>query len=159
MSAVPKLNLLSRNYVRVWLCVMISAVAFGAVNFARIRNKRSVESVALARNPAQTTTLFQQRDLRTNSVDSELVTLRATGFEPSELSRQAGRFLLAIDNQTELGDLAFRIVRENGVRVRDIAPKRSRFRLRQVIELDAGRYYLVVVNHAEWTCRIVITPP
>ncbi|HEY3105102.1 MAG TPA: hypothetical protein VGJ69_16085, partial [Pyrinomonadaceae bacterium] len=89
----------------------------------------------------------------------EHVTLRQSGFEPAEFTRPAGRFLLAIDNRAERGAMTFRLLRESGTLARDLPSKHDRFRLRQTVDLPAGRYLLTVTNHPEWVCRITITSP
>jgi len=97
--------------------------------------------------------------VNSRQIDSQHATLRATGFEPNEFTRPAGRFLLSVDNRAEMGEMTFRLVREDGSLERDLPPKHDKFRLRQVIELAAGRYALVVANHPEWVCHITITSP
>ncbi|SRR6266571_2567456 len=91
------------------------------------------------------------------TIDTELITLRRTGFEPAEVTRAKGPFLLSIDNKSELGEMNFRFLRENGSNERELRHKNDKFHLRQVVDLQPGRYTLSEANHPEWTCRISIT--
>src|ERR1044072_1082986 len=45
-------------------------------------------------------------------IQAELITVTTTGFEPSELTRPKGKFLLAIDNQSGLDEVEFYFERE-----------------------------------------------
>jgi hypothetical protein len=90
------------------------------------------------------------------TIDGVRITLRRTGFQPKQITRSKGPFLLSIDNLSEMGEMNFRLLRENGASERDLLHKNDKFRLRQVVDLQPGRYVLVEVNHPEWTCSITI---
>jgi len=55
----------------------------------------------LKRAPSEAATMVQDPQA---PVQAELITVTPTGFEPSELTRPKGRFLLAIDNQSGLDE-------------------------------------------------------
>ena len=90
------------------------------------------------------------------TIDGVRVTLRRTGFEPEEITRPQGKFLLLVDNVTGLGEMTFRLLRQNGSTERDLTPRRDRFRLRQVVDLPLGQYTLVEADHPDWICHITI---
>ena len=89
-------------------------------------------------------------------LDAELITLRPSGFEPSQLSRLQGRFVLAVDNQTGLENLTLRLERGNGVVEQEVRLPGHRPRWRARLNLPAGDYFLKVAGHAGWVCRIRI---
>jgi len=86
----------------------------------------------------------------------ELIDLQPTGFEPHEITRPAGRFLLGVNNRTGLTDLSLMLVHESGRAV--VGKRLSKLKTwRQVLELQPGRYELREANHRDWLCRITIT--
>lgn len=89
-------------------------------------------------------------------IDAELVTLRPAGFEPAEISRAGGRFLLAVNNRSGLEGLTLRLATESGARERDVNLGR-RLRWRERLNLSPGDYALTVAGRPDWTCRITIT--
>lgn len=90
-------------------------------------------------------------------VQAELITITPTGFEPAELTRPQGRFLLAIDNQSGLDEVQFYFEREAGGRVNVPLSRRGKLAWREVIDLTPGTYILRATNDENWRCRIRIT--
>lgn len=89
-------------------------------------------------------------------LEAQVVTLRPSGFEPAQISRRQGQFLLAVNNQTGLEDLTLRLEREDGAREQEVRFPGHRPRWRARLNLPAGNYFLRVVGHADWMCRIAI---
>lgn len=91
-------------------------------------------------------------------VRAERITIRPTGFDPTEITRAQGRFMLAVDNQSGLDTLTLRLAREGGNRVREmrLSPEQSNWR--EKVNLPPGNYLLTEASHANWLCRITITP-
>jgi hypothetical protein len=92
------------------------------------------------------------------SITVETVRLTPTGFEPNELERSAGKFILGIDNRIRSEEFSFEVVQENGHKVRQLKLPKGEIRLRKMLNLPAGRYSLREVDHPEWSCSIVLTP-
>ncbi|MGH9962651.1 MAG: hypothetical protein ACREBC_36975 [Pyrinomonadaceae bacterium] len=90
-------------------------------------------------------------------LQAELVTLRPSGFEPADLTRPGGQFLLAVNNQSGLEDLTLWLERSDGVREREVRFVGLRLRWRERVNLPAGNYRLRVAGHPEWVCRITLT--
>ncbi len=88
----------------------------------------------------------------------ELITILPTGFEPAEITRPKGRFILAVDNRSELEDCEFEIKRVGGNRLHRVRVPREKLDWRGIVELPAGTYVVTEVNHPDWVCRITITP-
>lgn len=89
-------------------------------------------------------------------VEAELITLRPTGFDPAEITRPRGRFLLAVDNRSGLDELVLRIDRQDKGRIHERRMARGKLSWRQVVDLQPGSYLLTEANHPEWVCRITI---
>ena len=138
--------------------LLATAIVFTALGFGRCKANRVPISTGNSASPAVSEAAVFQGDLSTTRLDAEHITLRSTGFEPNEITRPAGRFLLAVDNVTGMGEMSFRLLHQSGARLRDF-PAKGRFRLRQVVDLPSGRYALVEINHPDWVCRITITAP
>ena len=159
MSIPLSRNLFRRRHRFIWLCFVTLAAALGTFGFVRGRSEHSIDSSAQSTEVTMPAPPLMQNAGRANPFGAEHVTLRATGFEPAEFTRPAGRFLLAIDNQTQMGEVAFRVVSDNGLPDRIFPLRPQRFRLRQMVDLLPGHYTLVVPNHPGWVCRITITAP
>jgi hypothetical protein len=83
--------------------------------------------------------------------------LRETGFEPAQIARPPGRFLLAVDNRTGLGEVEFRLEREHGARLREVHVNRRGRGWREPVSLPPGTYRLTEATHPEWVCLVTIT--
>jgi hypothetical protein len=90
-------------------------------------------------------------------IQAELITITATGFEPAELTRPKGKFLLAIDNRSGLDEVEFYFERETGGRVNVPLSRRGKLAWREIVDLPAGTYILRATNDQSWRCRLTIT--
>ena len=108
----------------------------------------------LKRAPSEAATMAQGPQA---PVQAELITVTPTGFEPSELIRSKGRFLLAIDNQSGLNEVEFYFERENAGRVNVPLSRRGKIAWREIVDLAPGTYILRAMNDESWRCRITIT--
>jgi hypothetical protein len=92
-----------------------------------------------------------------SSVEAESITLLPRGFEPSQITRPEGMFLIAVDNRSGLDDVTFRLDREAGGRLREAPVSRKKAAWRDLVDLTPGTYLLTEASHPAWHCRIVIT--
>ena len=91
------------------------------------------------------------------------ITVRPTGFEPSDIAHPNKKFLLAIDNQSGAENLALQLLEEDEhgnarAKLRDFGLSLKSLNKRELIHLPPGRYVLREVNHPEWACHITISP-
>jgi hypothetical protein len=98
----------------------------------------------------------QQEAYALTQIDSAHLTLRQTGFEPSEIMLPGRPFLLAVDNKTGSGDVVLRLTHESGRHLREVAMPLNKARWREVITLPPGNYNLGEVRHPDWVCRITV---
>lgn len=103
------------------------------------------------------TSLAQNQPQR-ERVETELITVRPFGFEPAEITRKQGRFLLAVDNRSGLEEVTLRLDRVTGNRLRDVNVPRRKLDWREFMDLPPGRYVLSEAAHPEWTCTVTIMP-
>lgn len=100
---------------------------------------------------------------RTSTGDSqpaevELVTLRAAGFEPAEITRSKGPFVLFVDDRSGKDSSSLELKRVNGQRVRALTLNRRKSEWNDVVELSPGTYVLQDTSNAELRCQITILP-
>ena len=91
-------------------------------------------------------------------IEPVFVTLKPTGFEPAELTRSRGPFLLMVDNRSNNPDLLFLLDGESGKR-EHVQQTRTGGKLdwNKVLDLPPGRYLLTEADHPNWVCQITIT--
>jgi hypothetical protein len=107
--------------------------------------------------PAPTSAQASASNQQPQSGEVELITLRPGGFEPQEITRPAGQFLLVITKRGVTDEISLRLEREAGNRLREVHVAQGRRHYREVFNLHPGTYVLSEANHPEWTCRITIT--
>jgi hypothetical protein len=91
------------------------------------------------------------------SLEAEYITITSRGFEPAEITRSGGHFLLAVDNRSGLDDVALTLDLLAGNRLQQQRVSRSRSAWRVVVDLPPGRYVLGEANHSRWRCQLTIT--
>jgi hypothetical protein len=90
-------------------------------------------------------------------LEVEPVVVRSKGFEPAEITRPQGRFVIAVYNRSGLEKLDLRLDRENGAgRLRESRVERGKLDWHTGVDLPPGRYLLTEANHPEWRCSITI---
>lgn len=70
-------------------------------------------------------------------IEAEVITILPTGFEPRELSRPTGRFLLMFDNESGLQSLELRLERTGMPRITELRLNRKT-ESTQLLNLPAG---------------------
>lgn len=90
-------------------------------------------------------------------IETEIITVLPHGFEPAEITRPRGRFILMVDNRSGLEEVSLQLDREAGARLLAAQVHRSRPDWDDVFDLPPGNYILTEANHSEWGCRITIT--
>lgn len=110
-------------------------------------------SVAKPAQPSRPATAVPQESLQ-----AEIVTIRQTGFEPQQLTRPHGRFILMVENRSGLGDIALQLHRQTGNSLHAVHVSKEQLDWHDEINLPPGNYVLTEANHPEWVCQITITP-
>ena len=94
----------------------------------------------------------------TQAIEAEIIVLRPWGFEPTEISRPAGPFFLAVDNRSGLDHVDVSLHLETGPKFHAISVSKNKTKWRQKMTLPPGTYVLREASHPEWRCRITIQP-
>ena len=127
------------------LLILLATALFGLTTIvfvsAEIRGRR---------NPA-----IEQGQKR--RIEPVFVTLKPTGFEPAELTRPRGPFLLMVDNRSNNPNLLFHLDGESGKREHEQQTRKGgKLDWNKVVDLPPGRYLLTEANHPNWICKITI---
>ena len=88
----------------------------------------------------------------------ELVTLRPAGFEPAEITRPKGPFVLFIDDRSGRENSSLVLQRVNGGQLRAIGLQRQKSEWNDVVDLTPGTYLLQDATNYELRCQITILP-
>lgn len=111
-------------------------------------------SVALTQSNIPTAQSVEKPD---RAVVQELLTLRRSGFDPSELVIPSGNFMLAVDNLTGIPDIALTLAEDKKSKIKDLGFTEMKRDWREELEMKPGVYILSEVSHPEWICRITVT--
>src|SRR5713226_2820831 len=139
----------SHRLLKVTLLVAL-VVAVAAIALARRsifpQTVVSGAPVSTAKSEAVTPgTAQRQRPIA--NIEAELVTVTPHGFEPRQITRPPGPFLLMLDNRSGLGQVNLHLSREAGARLRDVPVPREQPDWSEVIALPPGRYVLTEADH------------
>lgn len=90
------------------------------------------------------------------NVEVELLTVRPYGFEPSEITRPKGPFVLLIDDRSGKESSSLSLQRLTGESVREVRTKRNKSDWHELLDLQPGEY--VVTGDSGARCRLTILP-
>jgi hypothetical protein len=89
-------------------------------------------------------------------LEVEVVNISPDGFEPQEIERKAGPFLLSVSNRSGIDSLNIKIETEQHGRFREKSLPLETPYWREVIDPPPGRYVITEANHPEWTLTFII---
>jgi hypothetical protein len=89
-------------------------------------------------------------------LEIETVTITSEGFEPQQLERPAGPFILSVVNRSGVDALNVRIETEQHGRFREKSLPQLTPYWRERIDPYPGRYIITEENHPEWTLTLII---
>ena len=99
--------------------------------------------------------VLQQSPARAN-LEGEVVTLRPSGFQPKQITRPAGPFLLLIENDSQVPSLTLRLSRQVGPQLRAVSVRREERDWSDIVDLPPGNYVVTEASHPAWACHITI---
>lgn len=91
-------------------------------------------------------------------VSVELLTLKPTGFDPSEITVPNKPFLLVIENRAGVRDISFRFDKEVGARLNNIQVPYKRTSWSGLVNLPPGKYKMAELAHPEWSFTLTVAP-
>ena len=129
---------------------------------SRLRIAAVVAGIALFAGSAYMSTANKQSSAQQRQkhdrIETELLTLQPDGFEPNEIRRPQGAFILGVDNRSGVETIELRFVRAEGQRLSVLESPKRKISWREVVDLAPGQYVLSEANHPDWTCTVTILP-
>lgn len=139
----------SYNFLANKLMFVIALGAILASSVYAVYRTKTVMSAADAEATAN-------RNIPPNEdLEVELINVLPNGFEPAEIIRPSGRFILLFDNQTRLQGLEFRVERA-GVSVIPAVQGGRKTESTKILSLPAGEYHITEATHPEWKVTLTI---
>lgn len=137
--------------VKFWLFLLLLGVA---IVVAVLLSKRG-ESITATPSPQSEAQVVHQ-PVQAAAIEELSLTLNQKGFEPAELIPNGRRFLLSVDNRTDVKAPLLKLSDKNGKFVRELRVPEGAGDWGELFELKSGKYVLSEANHAAWSCSIVI---
>ncbi len=139
--------------------LLVCAFAAGVVaTLNKSPGAKAGASEARVSNAEPPVPAIRQGGSANGTLQAETIAIRPWGFEPDEITRPQGRFVLRVDNRSGLDEVSLRLDNEAGNSLRAAAVPRSKLDWRDLVELPPGTYSLKEADHPGWVCRIIITP-
>jgi hypothetical protein len=92
----------------------------------------------------------------TKRLEAELVTVREFGFEPKQIRRPAGPFILRVENRSGRPRIKLSLTNASNVVLREIPISTTSLNWTERMDLPPGTYLLREANEPEWKCNIEI---
>lgn len=115
-----------------------------------VTNQRSSNTTSISRAIRSPQGKKEQRR------EVEAVTITPDGFEPQQLERTAGPFVLSVINQSGMDALNIRIETELHGRFREKSLPLITPYWRELIDPPPGRYVITEESHPDWTLTLII---
>jgi len=148
----PSSLLLSRKAALPLIVLVIASIALAG----RSMFSSSVTSAPISSIPRDSVIQPSASAAQSSQMRTELITIRPTGFDPSEIRLTDGQFRIAVDNKSGLDEVTLRLTREGGARMREVRLPPGQLKWREKLDLPDGTYLLTEANHANWRCRIIV---
>ena len=91
-------------------------------------------------------------------VRAERVTAFRHGFEPEEITRTEGEFMLCVDNRAGTEGLSLQLTSRTFGPVYAAPIQKGKSGTNELLNLQPGKYILTEASHPGWICTITITP-
>ena len=101
---------------------------------------------------------LSQQHQKPERLETELITLQPSGFEPNEIRRPQGAFILGVDNRAGDESIELQFMRADGQRLNALQTRKRKVSWREIVDLPPGQYFLSVANHPAWICNVTILP-
>jgi hypothetical protein len=125
--------------------VGLAAISFG---MALLRSNSKAAPAPSVSIPAST---------QPAQIEAEVITILPSGFQPAQITRPAGKFLLAVENRSGLKSIDFQLDAQSGGRIIQVSRTWERADWSDVVNPPPGTYVLTEANHPTWRCVITIT--
>jgi len=107
-------------------------------------------------DPTLSRSVLTPQGKKDERLEIETVTITPDGFEPQQLERTAGPFILSVTNQSGVDALNVLIETEQHSRFREKTLPLITPYWRERIDPPPGKYIITEENHPEWTLTFII---
>jgi hypothetical protein len=132
--------------------IVVTALVLVVISALAINARPWLGERLLAKSSSRTNMTAIQPVVQSGMVST---TLKSVGFEPASTTI-GGAFTLSISNQSGVDGLNFVVKRDSGEQVREINVPAGTLSWSGVIDLPAGGYTMMEVNHPAWLYHITI---
>jgi hypothetical protein len=135
--------------------LLVIAVAICGVLALAAAGRKSPTTVGAKNSPA-----LAAQDERTSDkprISTEIISVTPRGFEPAEIVRPRGPFILRINNRSGLGELSLRLNNTSGNSVAAAALNNGKAVWNQALDLPPDSYIISEAGKPGWTCKLTIT--
>jgi hypothetical protein len=137
------------------ICIVISVLLITVSGHSdrwiaiQVENKPSTD-------PTLSLSVTTPQGKKDQRLEIEAVTITAEGFEPQQLERTAGPFILSVTNQSGVDPLHVVMETEQHSRFREKALPLITPYWRERIDPPPGKYIITEENHPEWMLTFII---
>ena len=142
---------------RRWLGIVlfgITIVLFGIAIYALVITSTKTARFNRLRQQSDPTTV--RKSVQPAPADEVSLSLGPNGFSAKEIRAHRRRFLLSLDNRTEVKELVLRLSDKDGKQLRELRVPGGGGDWGEMFDLQPGSYTFSEVNHTDWWCKIVV---
>lgn len=141
---------LRQKFLKVFMPVVL-ILALGTVVSYAWMNKRSSSS-----SLRHTALLASPSPEQQERVETELVTITTTGFDPVQITRPRGKFHLEVDNRSAT-TVELRLDGPGQEAIKSATVDLNTLEWNEELDLAPGEYVLRAPAHSNWICRLTIS--
>ena len=146
---------ITRRHRWLWIVLFgITIVLFGTAIAALVITITKTARFNRLRQQSDPTTV--RKSVPPGPADEVSLSLGPNGFAEREIRAQRRRFLLSLDNRTEVKELVLRLSGKDGKQLRELHVPGGVGDWGEMFDLQPGSYTFAEVNHADWWCTIVV---
>ena len=138
------------------LCLIVLALSAIALVSARTRTNASSAKDAVAKPAIAERAVQSPPATAKQRIEGEIVRITPHGFEPRQITRGAGPFLLVVENSSGLSAVSLLLNIGVGSPLRNALVRREQRTWSDIVDLPPGTYTLREVTHPGWVCNITI---
>jgi hypothetical protein len=141
--------------------VISSAVIFGVHAYHRELSKSESNLVSqfplgIVSNVARGRVADKATTPDSGHLEGEVIRINPAGFDPKQITRSNGHFVLIVNNRSQLEGVRLRLDQESGNSLAGATVGHEVPDWIQEVNLAPGTYRLIEASHPGWSCKINI---
>jgi hypothetical protein len=150
------IRLLTNSSLAVLTAVLLVFTALAMSARAWVLRDNAGGSSTAARISGKSITASPQARSGKQRVEGEIIAITSHGFEPTQITRPTGSFLLVVDNRSGLQAITLLLNGDVGLPLRNVLVRREQRNWSDIVDLPPGNYALKEATHPGWVCHITI---